>query len=331
MVLKGGSMMKSKIKISKVIIVLLTVTLIGIAISGCGETQTKLPLLKLPRWGGFTPHNFEVQLNADVSKLPKHATVYKVVPQKMDEQTVERLCKIFGVDISAVTAKEEGFVVRRQNGKTLITYNDTGFYNFSTKNLFDYFPGKVVPPEEDCIKIAKSFAEKYNLLPKMYRYRITIGAYTTFHPSFNESIITDRTVTFRPIINGKVIRGPNAIDIIIGNKGEIEEVNNYLYNSIAPLKGDYALKSIDEVIKELKENSSIQWWIKPDEPDVKKIIINKVEIGYYGATGTSIKLEQSFIQPVYDLSGEIVFKNGKKGEFGVTIPAIDNQYIIAEN
>jgi len=288
--------MKSKIKISKATIILLMVAFIGIAISGCGKTQTKLPLLKLPQWGGFTPHDFEVQLNADVSKLPGQATVYKVVPQKMDEQTVERLCKIFGVDISAVTIKDKASVVRRQNEKDLITYNDTGFYNFSTKNLFDYFPGKVVPPEEDCIKIAKSFAKKYNLLPKMYQYRIAIG-----------------------------------IDITIGDKGEIEEVNNYLYNNIAPLKGDYALKSIDEVIKELKENSSIQWWIKPDEPDVKKVIINKVEIEYYGATGTSIKLEQPFIQPVYDLSGEVIFKNGKKGKFGVTVPAIDNQYIITGN
>ncbi|MCD6106723.1 MAG: hypothetical protein J7J57_00660 [Caldisericaceae bacterium] len=323
--------MKSKIKISKATIILLMVAFIGIAISGCGKTQTKLPLLKLPQWGGFTPHDFEVQLNADVSKLPGQATVYKVVPQKMDEQTVERLCKIFGVDISAVTIKDKASVVRRQNEKDLITYNDTGFYNFSTKNLFDYFPGKVVPPEEDCIKIAKSFAKKYNLLPKMYQYRIAIGAYTIYHPSFNESVITDRTVTFCPIINGKVIRGPNSIDITIGDKGEIEEVNNYLYNNIAPLKGDYALKSIDEVIKELKENSSIQWWIKPDEPDVKKVIINKVEIEYYGATGTSIKLEQPFIQPVYDLSGEVIFKNGKKGKFGVTVPAIDNQYIITGN
>jgi len=152
--------MKSKIKISKVIIILLMATLVGIAISGCSKTQTKLPLLKLPQSGGFTPHNFEVQLNADISKLPRQATVYKVVPQKIDEQTVERLCKIFGVDISAVKIKKESFVVRRQNEKELEIYNDTGFYEFiDTKNLYNYFSGKVVPPEEDCIKIAKSFAE----------------------------------------------------------------------------------------------------------------------------------------------------------------------------
>ena len=322
--------MKSKVKISKVIIVLLMATLIGIAISGCGKTQTKLPLLKLPQSGGFTPHNFEVQLNADVSKLPKQATVYKVVPQKIDEQTVERLCKIFGVDTSAVKIKKEGFVVIRQNGKELEIYNDTGFYEFiETKNLYNYFPGKVVPSEEDCIKIAKSFAEKYNLLPKMYQYRIAISSYTTYHPSFNESVVTDRTVTFYPVINGIEIRGP-AIDITIGNKGEIERVDNHLYN-IVPLKGDYALKSIDEVIKELKENKWQKWWIKPDEPDVKKVIINKVEVEYYGDIGTGTKLGQLFVQPVYYLSGEVIFKNGKKGEFGVSVPAVDNRYITTGN
>ena len=322
--------MKSKIKISKTIIILLMITFIGIAISGCGKTQTKLPLLKLPQSGGFTPHDFEVQLNADVSKLPKQITVYKVVPQKIDEQTVERLCKIFEVDTSAVKVKKESFVVRRQNGKELDIYNDTGFYEFiETKKLYSYFPGKVVPPEEDCIKIAKSFAERHNLLPKMYQYRIAIGSYTTYHPSFNESIVTDRTVTFYPIINGREALGPN-IDITIGNKGEIERVDNHLYN-IAPLKGDYALKSIDEVIKELKENKLQSWWIKPDEPDVKKVIINKVEIEYYGDIGTPIRLGQLFVQPIYYLSGKVIFKNGKKGKFGVSVPAVDNQYILTGN
>ncbi len=305
------------------------VTLIGLAISGCGKTQTKLPLLKLPQFGGFTPNDFEVQLNADVSKLPKQATVYKIVPQKIDEQTVEKLCKIFGVGISAVKIKKESFVVRKQNGKELDIYNDTGFYEFNTQSKYHYSPGKSVPSKEECIKIAKSFAEKYNLLPKMYQYRIAIGSYTTYNPSFNESIIIDRTVTFYPIINGREILGPK-FGITIGNRGEIEGVNNHLYN-IAPLKGDYALKSIDEVIKELKENKLQSWWIKPDEPDVKKVIINKVEIEYYGDIGTSIKLGQLFVQPVYYLSGEVIFKNGKKGEFGVSVPAVDNQYIITGN
>jgi hypothetical protein len=272
-------MMKSKIKISKMIFILLIVTLVGITISGCGKTQTKLPLLKLPQSCGFTPHDFEVQLNADVSKLPKQVTVYKVVPQKIDKQTVERLCKIFGVDTSAIKVEKKSFVVISQNGRELDIYNDTGFYEFIETRNHSYFPGKVVPSEEDCIKIAKSFTEKHNLLPKMYQYRVAIGSYTTYHPSFNESIVTDRTVTFYPIINGRKLIGPN-IDITIGDKGEIERVDNHLYN-IAPLKGDYALKSIDEVIKELKANKLQSWWIKPDELDVKKVIINKVEIRYY--------------------------------------------------
>ena len=316
--------MKSKMKISKIIILILMLTFVSLATSGCG-TQTKLPSLKLPEFGGFTPRNFEIQLNADVSKLPKYAVVYKIAPQKINRQTVEKLCKIFGVSSSAISIKKDGFVEKKQNGKELYIYTNTGFYEFSTQSMYHYSPGKIVPPKEECIKIAKSFAEKYNLLPKMYSYHIDVN-YITFNPSFNKSIVTDRIVTFKPVVNGREILGPK-FGITIGNEGEIEGVSNHLYN-ITLLKGKYALKSIDKVITELKSNKSQQWWIKPDEPDVEKIIVNKVEMEYYGDIGTSEKLGQPFVQPVYYLSGEVVFKNSKKGEFGVTIPAVDNRYII---
>ena len=322
---KGEKRMKNRITISKVIITLLMITIIGIGISGCGKTQTKLPLLEFPQFGGFTPHNFEVQINADTSKLPKQATVYKVIPGKIDEKTVEKLCKIFGFDASAVKTKDKYGVVRKQNGKMLCTYNTGSYYFGETKNLHNYFPGKVVPSKEECVKIAKSFVDKYNLLPKRYKYHVAISSNTTFHPSFEKSILIDRTVSFRPVINGREIVGA-SLDITIGNKGEIEAVDNYLYD-IAPLKGTYALKSMDEVIKELKTDSSKQWWIEPDKPGVKKIIVDKVEIKYYGDVGTPLEFKQLFVQPVYYLSGETVYKDGTRGRFGVTLQAVSNRYI----
>jgi len=313
----------------KVLIVTFLIIIIGLSFSGCTKNQYSkkpalLPALKLPSYGGFIPHDFDVQLKADVSNTPHEMLVYKIDPIKINEEETKKLCTIFGVDINAVSKEDQQTVIKKQGNGELWIFKKTGFYNFSTKDLDNYFPQKQVPGDEECLTLAKSFVKKYELLPDLYQYRTSIDC-TTYHPSFNEDIIIDKTVTFHPIIDGKEVIGPK-FGVAIGDKGKIEGVTSTLYN-IIPV-GIYPLKSIDEIVNELKQGKAVHWWTELDNPDADKLIIEKVAFEYYGDIGTVFDLGQLFVQPIYKLQGEIIYKNGEKGRFTVALPAIDNQFII---
>jgi len=301
----------------------------GLSFSGCTKNQYSenpelLPSLKLPSHGGFIPHDFVVQLGADVSNLPHEMLVYKVGPIKIDEKGTEKLCAIFRIDINAVSNEDENTVIRKQAGNTLSIYNKTGFYEFSTQNLFNYTPDKQVPGDEECLALAKSFVNKYRLLPDLYQYKTSLSN-ITYHPSFNEEIIIDKVITFHPTIDSKEVIGPK-FGVIIGDKGKVEGVNSTLYTLI-PI-GNYTLKSIDEVVRELKENKAVAWSTELENPDADKLIVDKVATEYYGDIGTTFEPGQQFVQPIYELSGEIIYKNDEKGKFEVYLPAVDNQFII---
>lgn len=313
----------------KILIITFLIIILGLPFSGCAkkhyaEHPILLPPLELPSFGGFIPHDFSVQLDVDFSNLPHEVLVYKVEPIKIDEKETERLCKVFSIDVNAVSGENENSVIRKQSGSTLSIYKKTGFYEFSTQNLFDYTFGKEVPKNEECFSLAESFIRKHRLLPDIYQYKTSISN-ITYHPSLNDEIIIDKIVTFYPTIDGKEIIGPK-FGVIIGDKGRVEGVNSTIYNLI-PV-GEYTLKSIDEVIKQLRNNEVTTWKTKIENPDTEKIIINRIEIGYYGDIGTTLVFGQEFVQPVYELSGKIVYKNGDEGDFEAYLSAIDNQFII---
>lgn len=310
----------------KVLIITFLIIMAGLSFSGCTKNQYSenpelLPSLKLPSSGGFIPHDFDVQLGKDLSNPPHEALVYKIEPIKIDER---ELCTISGIDPNTISKEDENTVIRKQGGNTLTIYKKTGVFEFSTQNLYDYTPGKEVPGDEECLALAKSFVDKYKLLPQLYQYRTSISN-MTYHPSLNEEIIIDKVITFHPTIDNKEIVGPK-FGVIIGDKGKVEGVNSTLY-TLTPI-GNYTLKAIDEVVIELKENKAVAWSTELENSDAEKVIIDKIETEYYGDIGTTFELGQQFAQPIYGLSGEIIYKNDEKGKFEVYLPAVDNQFII---
>ncbi|BAL80212.1 hypothetical protein [Caldisericum exile] len=317
--------MKNNIKI---FIITVFIIVASLSFSGCtknkySENPELLPSLKLPSYGGFIPHDFGVQLGTDVSNPPHEALVYKVESIKIDEKGTGKLCAIFGIDINAISKEDENTVIRKQAGNTLTIYKKTGFFEFGTQNLYDYTPGKEVPGDEECLALAKSFVDKYKLLPELYQYRTSISN-ITYHPSFNEEIIIDKVITFHPTIDNKEITGPK-FGLIIGDKGKVEGLVSTLY-TLTPI-GNYTLKSTDEVVKQLKNNEVTAWKVELENPEAEKVIIDKIETEYYGDIGTTLELGEEFVQPVYKLSGEILYKNGDKGKFEAFIPAVSSQFI----
>ncbi len=311
-----------KIKTSKLKLIVLFIVIlvfIGSSISGCYKTQTNLPAIKFPEFGGFTPDNFEIKLNVDTSHLPEQYIVYKVVPYKVSKSTIKKLATTFGIDLSKVKMENDKFTIWEQNGKRLCIYN-TGAYEFTAKNSDANVKETFVPAKEECINIAKEFVEKNKLLPDTFDYHIKIGSETTFHPTFNKSILIDRTVSFVPVLNGTEITGTEFL-VTIGDRGKIKEVSNYLFG-VKPLKQKYALKPISDILKNLKEGVPAQWWIKPDKPGVKEIVVKHAEILYYGYIGMPLEIKQKFIQPVYRLSGDTIYKDGSTGKFIVTVSAL---------
>ncbi|MFU2158889.1 hypothetical protein [Caldisericum sp. AR60] len=314
--------MKNNIEI---FIITVLIVMASLSFSGCtknkySENPELLPSLKLPSYGGFIPHDFGVQLGADVSNPPDEMLVYKVEPIEVDEK---KLCAMSSIDINAISSEDENTVIRKQSGNTLTIYKKTGFFEFSTQNLYDYTPGKEVPGDEECLALAKSFVDKYKLLPELYQYRTSISN-ITYHPSFNEEIIIDKTITFYPAIVNKEIIGPK-FGLIIGDKGKVEGLVSTLY-TLTPI-GNYTLKSTDEVVKQLKNNEVTAWKVELENADAEKIIIDKIETEYYGDIGTTLESGGEFVQPVYKLSGEILYKNGDKGKFEAFVPAVSSQFI----
>ncbi|MGB9695349.1 MAG: hypothetical protein ACPLZB_05125 [Caldisericaceae bacterium] len=309
----------------KVLIAISLVIIASLSFSGCtknkySENPELLPSLKLPSYGGFIPHDFDVQLSSDASNPPGEMLVYKAEPIRIDEK---KLCAMSGIDINAISKEDVSVIIRKQSGNTLTIDKKTGFFEFSTQNLYDYTPGKQVPGDEECLALAKSFVDKYKLLPEIYQYRTSISN-TTYHPSLNEEIVIDKTITFYPAIDNKEIIGPK-FGLMFGDKGKVEGLVSTLY-TLNPV-GNYTLKSTDEVVKQLKNNEVTAWKVELENPDAEKVIIDKIETEYYGDIGTTLESGEEFVQPVYKLSGEILYKNGDKGKFEAFVPAVSSQFI----
>ena len=130
---------------------------------------------------------------------------------------------------------------------------------------------------------------------------------------------------------------PPFISIIIGPEFKIVVLNYYLLcNKIEPLKDTYPLKIKDEILKNIKINPRISYFSasisEGDNPtaspeEYKQLItslnFNNIELIYYKDSPL-----QSYLQPVFLITGQATLKDGTQVEVGLYLPAIKDQYLL---
>jgi len=94
---------------------------------------------------------------------------------------------------------------------------------------------------------------------------------------------------------------------------------------------NYPLKLRDEIMKDLKNKREISYLLTPSSysptsEEVKKITslsFNQIEIAYYKYDPL-----QSYLQPVFLVTGIANLENNQQAEIGVYLPAIKDQYLL---
>jgi len=128
---------------------------------------------------------------------------------------------------------------------------------------------------------------------------------------------------------------PPSISIFIGPEFKIVLLNYYLLcNKIELLKEVYPLKTKDEILKNIKTNPRISYLSisTGDNPtssleEQKQLVTNlsfdNIELVYYKYDPL-----QSYLQPVFLITGKATLKDGTQAEAGLYLPAIKDEYLL---
>ncbi len=136
-------------------------------------------------------------------------------------------------------------------------------------------------------------------------------------------------------IDNLKVNGPEEplISIYFGNNFQIARFD---YNKIFKLTSldNYPLKSKNDLLENIKQNPRLSYLksekgfyqenlINEDKIDLKSLSFEKIELIYYKETQT-----QSYLQPVFLITGKGVLIDGTQTEAGLYIPAIKDEYLL---
>ncbi len=178
--------------------------------------------------------------------------------------------------------------------------------------------------------------KKINLQVEEKYYVKVVGSY--FMPSKQEDKETTLTyIKFIYKLNGKKIKGPglNYISFYIGSDFKTARFDyNKIFEEIKT--GDaYPLKSKEEVISSLQANPKISYLKRQDKysdeylilieavENLRSLSFENIELIYYKYSPL-----QTYLQPVFLITGTAQLKDGEAVEAGLYLPAIKDEYLL---
>jgi hypothetical protein len=243
--------------------------------------------------------------------------------------------------------KDQPFVSRDQEKNTDV-YNwdneekslEVDFYLdqivYHLKN-YDYQLGKVSNLSfEEAEKFAYRFLSDNNLLPPqgiaLEKEEISYVKY--LENDFSEVKSSQEANLIRIELNyhlsQKKILNPSVIFLIDGNKQITDFIYQGSFKEILFLD-KYPLKNKEEIKEKLKTIKSINYLYLlnsygPEEDtsqNIKNIDLGKIELVYL-KTNTP----QSYLQPLFLITGQAVLNDGRAAEVGIYLPAIKDEYLL---
>jgi hypothetical protein len=289
------------------------------------------------------------QLQEKFPSFNQKVLVYQVSPSSFSDQKAISIGKKFGFSTPpTVSTSPEGGIsygwIGEENSLSINLRRGGVYYNLDILKHPEFIEGEL-PLYSEVEEKVKSFLEENEFSPPEGVELKTKNIFyvKNYFPYFNKVDKREEAdliqVDFEHQVNGNKIITigdyPPVISIIIGPESKIVIFNYYfLSNKVEPLKDFYPLKTKDEVLKDIEANPRISYLStflvgvdNPTPEDYSQLITNltfdTIEFGY-------LKYDplQSYLQPVFLITGKARLKDGQEGEVGVYIPAIKEEYLL---
>jgi len=313
------------------------------------KTPEKLLSLSAP-----TIKSYPISVSLNISQLQEKfpsfdqkVTIYQLTPSSFSDEKAILIGKKFGFSTppTVLTSPEGGVSYGWVNEENSLSINlRRGDVNYSL-NILEHpeFTGGELPLLSGVEEKAKSFIEASEFSPPegvelKTKNIFYVKNYFPYFDKVDKGEGADLIqVDFEYQLNGnKIITSgdyPPVISIIIGPEFKIVIFNYYfLSNKIEPLKDFYPLKTKDEVLKDIKTNPKISYLSlnevdNPTSEDYNQLITNlifeNIELVYYKYDPL-----QTYLQPVFLITGKAILKDGQEGEVGFYLPAIKEEYLL---
>lgn len=312
---------------------------------GNGEIQPvvnleKLLLLPNPK---FQEYPIKVSINYDdllknFPEIPKSETVYRVEsPFFSDQEAIEVAEKFSFKGAPEFKDFENKIYYDWNTPQKDLTINLTeGKFDFNNKilNLGNTSPISL-PDISSIDSDVKLILEEKGLFPdgeanlfiknKSYLKLFGLEYGTTKNPQEAFAIEVELQYKLKDI---RFLE--NDIILLIGDKKEILKLEyQSMFKNFQNLN-TYPLKNKNEVIENLKSINVINYFkiindyeLSGESKEIKNIYLNQVELIYL-----KIKPGQSYLQPIFFISGQALLRDGRTAEVGIYLPAIKDEYLL---
>jgi len=313
------------------------------------ESQKKLIPLKKPEINNQSSIKPQIdQLENNFPSFNENLMVYQVDDYIFNQEETIKIAQEFGFTKEPeITSDESGQIYSWSDAtKNLSIYLKDGIINYGLDLLQnpELVQGEAPSIEEAEIK-SKNFLERINLLtPGKINLDLKKGTYIKLDQGyFNETNKNDpqkklTNLNFAYKINNYEIQGfnPVTVDVFLDSQFNIVNLRSKkIFQKVEELDS-YPIKNKKEVILSLKENPQISFLkdLKNNLPSeitlekyslekIKQINFNKIELIYFKNENY-----QSYLQPVYLITGDALLTDVGWVQAGLFIPAIKDKYLL---
>jgi len=294
-----------------------TVAKIGIP-AGAVLLVALIVALQMPR-GTEVAQGMEVIVYADLPSVTDELTILKTVsPEITQDRALNIANEAFGV--SGEFRKLED-VWKIWSGTDEVWMYESGAIRYYTSKVFwGMHLREELPSEPDCRDIADSYIENIKNkgllrtdIDVTFKDVVSDEKIIAYENGTRENYVVNIHVNYSLSFNGITLSGPGAkLCVYIGEGGEI-----------TGFMGNMGGLSEEKIVEALNPEEAIELF-KNRDYGASKAVINSIDLVYYVP---SQDVENAYIVPVYQFTGEFTLMDGITSRFGEFVPAISQSEI----
>jgi len=278
------------------------------------------------------------QIEKKIPSFNKNQEVYQIIPSSFSDQEAILIGEKFGfLDQPVVSIDNQGgSVYDWGNQEKYLSINlRWGSINYRTN------PSKKgnldsLPDFSQVEKISKDFLDKNGFLPpESISLKINDIYYINDLGFDLEKVSSSQNANLVEVIFGFEINNKKILNLsaVLGvdSLGKVTYFNCQTTFKEIKLLDYYPLKTREEIIQTLKTESVINYLYIPnyyaatqeESKNITSIIFDNIELVYY-----KFDPLQSYLQPIFLITGKATLKDGQQGEVGIYLPAIKDEYLL---
>ncbi|MBM3205577.1 hypothetical protein FJZ41_01850 [Candidatus Shapirobacteria bacterium] len=300
------------------------------------EKLLSIPSPKLPEYQVRVPLNYN-DLSENFPEISRSELVYKVEKPSFSDQEAIKIAKNLGFEGQPEFKNFENKIYYdwADSQKNLSINLTEGQFNFNKNLNLNNNPSVSLPEISQINSIIESVLQEkellvnkeINLLIKDKSYLKSFGLEYGVTNNPEEAFAIEVKLQYE-LKNIRFLE--NDITILIGDKNEILKLEyRSIFKNLQVLEA-YPLKNKQEIIEGLNSLNSINYFkiindyeLTAEPQRISKIDFNKIELVY-----VKTETPQSYLQPIFFISGQAVLNDGRTAEVGLYLPAIKDEYLL---